>query len=331
MPAAGARALRPSGGKLDWARMPVLSNRNSSTELPRWFLIALAATWILPGLVGREPWKPDEAYSFGLVYHILQTGDWIVPTLAGESFMEKPPLFYLTAALFAKLFSGVLPLHDGARLATGFYMALALFATALTARELYGRVTTAVLALLACLGLAPLAHLLITDMALLAGLALGLYGFALGLRRNIVGGLCLGTGAGIAFLAKGLIGPGLLGLVVLLLPTLSPVWRKRAYLQSLAAAAVAALPWLLVWPVALYLRSPELFMTWLWDNNLGRFFGFERLGPRNDPFFTSIRCSGSPGRAGCWRRGPCGPVDRPASSGHRLCCRSPRWPRCSRS
>ncbi|MEK7815629.1 MAG: glycosyltransferase family 39 protein [Pseudomonadota bacterium] len=266
--------------------MPVLSNRNSSTELPRWFLIALAAAWILPGLVGHEPWKPDEAYSFGLVYHILQTGDWIVPTLAGEPFMEKPPLFYLTAALFAKLFSGVLPLHDGARLATGFYMALALFATALTARELYGRVTTAVLALLACLGLAPLAHLLITDMALLAGLALGLYGFALGLRRNIVGGLCLGTGAGIAFLAKGLIGPGLLGLVVLLLPTLSPAWRKRAYFQSLAAAAVAALPWLLVWPIALYLRSPELFMTWLWDNNLGRFLGFGRLGPRNDePFF----------------------------------------------
>ncbi len=254
-------------------------------ELPRPLLILLALAWLLPGLVGREPWKPDEAYSFGLVYHILQTGDWIVPTLAGEPFMEKPPLFYLTAALFAKLFSGVLPLHDGARLATGFYMALALFATALTARELYGRVTTAVLALLACLGLAPLAHLLITDMALLAGLALGLYGFALGLRRNIVGGLCLGTGAGIAFLAKGLIGPGLLGLVVLLLPTLSPAWRKRAYFQSLAAAAVAALPWLLVWPIALYLRSPELFMTWLWDNNLGRFFGFERLGPRNDPFF----------------------------------------------
>ncbi len=128
----------------------------------------LAAAWILPGLVGHEPWKPDEAYSFGLVYHILQTGDLVVPTLAGEPFMEKPPLFYLTAALFAKLFSPWLPLHDGAHLAAGFYVTLTLIFTAFTARELYGRGIVSVLALLACLGLAPWAHLLITDTALLA-------------------------------------------------------------------------------------------------------------------------------------------------------------------
>ena len=197
-------------------------------SLPLWFLILLASAWILPGLIGHEPWKPDEAYSFGLVYHILQTGDWVVPTLAGEPFMEKPPLFYLTAALFAKIFSAWLPLHDGARLATGFYMAFTLLFTGLAARELYGRATAAILALLACVGLVPLAHLLMTDIALLAGLALGLYGLALGMRRAVGGGLCLGTGAGIAFLSKGLLGPGLLGLTVLLLPLLHPVWRSRS-------------------------------------------------------------------------------------------------------
>ena len=138
------------------------------------------------------------------------TGDWVVPTLAGEPFMEKPPLFYLTAALFAKIFSAWLPLHDGARLATGFYMTLTLLFTGLAARELYGRATGAILALLACIGLIPLAHLLITDIALLAGLALSLYGLALGTRRTVIGGLFLGTGAGIAFLSKGLLGPGLL-------------------------------------------------------------------------------------------------------------------------
>lgn len=298
--------------------MPVLSQRNSSTELPRWFPVALAAAWILPGLIGHEPWKPDEAYSFGLVYHILQTGDWIVPTLAGEPFMEKPPLFYLTAALFAKLFSGVLPLHDGARLASGFYTVLVLCATALTARELYGRATAAVLALLAGLGLAPLAHLLITDTALLAGVAIGLYGLALSLRRPAAGGLALGSGVGIAFLAKGLIGPGLLGLTALALPLLGSAWRTRAYLRALSLAAIAALPWLLVWPIALYLRSPELFMTWLWDNNLGRFFGFQRLGPRNDPFFYFYTLlwfawpSWLPAAWTLWSGGPAG-LQRPAA------------------
>jgi 4-amino-4-deoxy-L-arabinose transferase-like glycosyltransferase len=58
------------------------------------------------GLVGHDPWKPDEAYTFGLVYHILEAGDWLVPTLAGEPFVEKPPLFFWTAALFCKLLAG---------------------------------------------------------------------------------------------------------------------------------------------------------------------------------------------------------------------------------
>ena len=66
------------------------------------FIVVLCTLWIFPGLIGRDPWKPDEAYSFGLVYHILQTGDWVVPTLAGEPFMEKPPIFFLTAAFFAR-------------------------------------------------------------------------------------------------------------------------------------------------------------------------------------------------------------------------------------
>jgi 4-amino-4-deoxy-L-arabinose transferase-like glycosyltransferase len=67
------------------------------------FTIALCAVWIFTGLFPHDPWKPDEAYTFGLVLHILQTGDWVVPTLAGEPFMEKPPAFFVTAAAFGCL------------------------------------------------------------------------------------------------------------------------------------------------------------------------------------------------------------------------------------
>src|ERR1041384_6927991 len=88
--------------------------------------IFLLAAWVALGLFGHDPWKPDEAYTFGLVYQMLQNGDWVVPTLAGEPFVEKPPLFFWTAALFARAFGDVLPLHDAARLATGFYVALTL-------------------------------------------------------------------------------------------------------------------------------------------------------------------------------------------------------------
>ena len=85
----------------------------------------LCIVWLLPGLIGRDPWKPDEAYSFGLVNHVFQTGDWVVPALAEEPFLEKPPLFYITAALFAHAFGWLMPIHDAARLANIFYLGFA--------------------------------------------------------------------------------------------------------------------------------------------------------------------------------------------------------------
>ena len=249
------------------------------------FTVLLCAIWIFTGLIGRDPWKPDEAYTFGLVLHILQTGDWVVPTLAGEPFMEKPPVFYVTAAAFAALLGGWLPLHDAARLATGFYLALVLVFLSLSARELYGRAHgwVAPLALIGCVGLLIPAHHLIIDTALLAGFSVALYGLTLALRRPVLAGVMLGTGAGLGFMAKGLLAPGVLGLCALLLPALFTAWRRPAFLLTLLAAGIALLPWAVIWPAQLYLRSPALFDEWLWVNNLGRFVGSNDLGPRAVP------------------------------------------------
>ncbi|MBI2314272.1 MAG: glycosyltransferase family 39 protein [Betaproteobacteria bacterium] len=250
------------------------------------WLLLLCAAWILPGLVGHDPWKPDEAYSFGLVYSILKGGSWVVPTLAGEPFMEKPPLFYLTSAALAWLASPVLPLHDGARLATGLYVALALAFTGLAGRELYGRGQGwgAALVLMGCLGLLVRMHQLITDAALLAGFALAIWGLALALRRPILAGVLLGTGIGVGFMAKGLLAPGIMGIAALALPAFAP-WRNRGYVVALGAAALAALPWVAVWPALLYLRSPELFSDWLMLNNFGRFLGYAKLATPTEPFY----------------------------------------------
>lgn len=253
---------------------------NRSTLL---WLAALCLAWILPGLIGHQPWKPDEAYSFGLVYHIIHSGDWIVPTLAGEPFMEKPPLYFITAALFGKIFSSVLPLHDAARLATGFFMAITLLFAGLAGRVLWGKGhgRHTVMILIGCLGLLIRGHEMITDVALLAGFAIAFYGFALSRRRIVLAGFWLGTGTGIGFMSKGLIAPGMIVLTALLLPLLFRDWRSRDYALCLGVAFLAILPWLVVWPALLYLRSPALFMEWFWINNLGRFLGFTRLGPDN--------------------------------------------------
>ena len=144
----------------------------------------------------------------------MQSGDWLVPTLAGEPFVEKPPLFFWSAALVAGLLGDVMPLHDAARLAAGFWVALALLFTYLAADK---RIA-APLILAASLGYLQHAHQLITDNALVAGIAMGLYGL------RDAKPLLLGTGAGIAFLSKGLLGPGVLGLTALVLP-LFPGWR----------------------------------------------------------------------------------------------------------
>jgi 4-amino-4-deoxy-L-arabinose transferase-like glycosyltransferase len=231
----------------------------------------LIAAWLLAGLFGHDPWKPDEAYTFGLVYHILETGDWLVPTLGGEPFVEKPPIFFWTAAFFAKLLGWAMPLHDAAHLASAFYVVLTLVFTGLAARRLYGASAAlpAALLLAGSLGYLQHAHQLITDNALMAGIAMGVYGLAASR------GFWLGTGAGIAFLSKGLLGPGLLGLSAVVLVAL-PAWRQSW--RAWPSALIALIPWALVWPWLLHQRSPELFHEWFFVNNFGRFTGEAGLG-----------------------------------------------------
>jgi 4-amino-4-deoxy-L-arabinose transferase-like glycosyltransferase len=269
---------------------PATDTRQSASDFAARHALTLTCllciVWMLPGLIGRDPWKPDEAYSFGLVNHVFQTGDWVVPTLAQEPFVQRPPLFYITAALFARAFGWLMPIHDAARLANVFYLGLAFLFIGLAGRELYaGEKAEAgwsswvsTLALLGCVGMVESGHLMITDVAALCGWVIALYGLALAPRRPAIGGATLGIGVGMAFMSKALLAPVVFGVCCLLLPALFPQWRTRGYLVTLAVAGLAVLPWLVIWPAALYHRSPELFREWFWVNTLGRSLGLPRLG-----------------------------------------------------
>jgi 4-amino-4-deoxy-L-arabinose transferase-like glycosyltransferase len=235
----------------------------------------LFAAWMLPGVVGRDPWKADEAYTVGLVLNIVETGDWVVPTLGADPFMEKPPVFFITSALFARLLSPPLSFHVAARAACVFYLLVTLWCVALASRELNGRDTgwVAAILMLGCVGLVHQAHLLMTDNSLLTGFALVLYGLSLQPRAPWRAGLLCGTGSGLTFLSKGFLGPCMIGLLLVSLPVFCKAWRNRSYWRVLGGSVAGALPWMLIWPLALYHRSPELFTTWFWNNNVERFLG----------------------------------------------------------
>ena len=253
------------------------------------FLVILALAWILPGLFGHEPWKPDEGYTIGLIQHIFDTGDWVVPTLTGEPFMEKPPLFFITAAFFAKLFSPwLLPLHQASGMAVVLYISLMFLFVYLAGKEMGGPNTggTAVLCLIGCIGLLVRAHSVITDTALWCGFAMANYGLLLAKRKGGSGAFWLGAGVGMAFMSKGFLGPAIIALAALLLPVFCPDRRNRAYIKTLLWSLVFFSPWFVIWPAALYTRSPELFDVWFWGNNIGRFlgprFGYAKLGGAPD-------------------------------------------------
>jgi len=49
----------------------------SRTPFKTALFLLLVLTWMLPGLVGHDPWKVEEAINFGAVLEMLRSGDWI--------------------------------------------------------------------------------------------------------------------------------------------------------------------------------------------------------------------------------------------------------------
>jgi len=226
--------------------------------------VLLVLTWLLPGLVGHDPWKVEEAINFGAVLEMLRSGDWIGFRIAGEPFADKAPLYLWVSAACAKAFGGVLALHDAARLATALFNAATLALVSAAAVELLGEraARVGVLLLIGCLGLLVRAHEMTSDLAGLPGVAMGLYGVALAARRRVLGGVLLGLGLGIAFLGDGFLPTGMLAMMLAVLPASSRLWRTRDYALSVAVAVVVALPLLAAWPLMLAAHEGTTVGAW---------------------------------------------------------------------
>jgi 4-amino-4-deoxy-L-arabinose transferase-like glycosyltransferase len=99
---------------------PVRLPAAATLALPRWALFALGLLYILPGLIGRDPWKNDDAASFGIMWTMAQGGwqDWLLPNVAGLAMPDEGPLAFWIGALGIKLSGWLLGDVLGARVGT---------------------------------------------------------------------------------------------------------------------------------------------------------------------------------------------------------------------
>lgn len=252
---------------------------NAKTQL----LLILCAIWIMLGLTGHAPWKPLESSSITIVKGMLHGGSLIAPLAAGESTLETPPLYYLTATASAKLFSPVLSMHDGARLINAIWMTITLLMVGMTGRELWSRGVGrhATFIMIGTIGLVMSAHSLNSEVASLTSTATGFYALALSKRRPWRASALLGLAIGVGFLSDGLMPAVILMTTAILLPLFFTAWRTKSFAMFFSTALIIASPLIASWIALLYIQEPTVFHQWL-KTNLNSF----QL--QNHSYFTRI-------------------------------------------
>jgi 4-amino-4-deoxy-L-arabinose transferase-like glycosyltransferase len=167
-------------------------------------VVGMYLTWTFD----HSLWNPDETRDAGIAAEMYREGQYAVPHLNGETFLEKPPLYYWTCAFVYKLTGRVTP--GTTRLPSALYGLLGILFTFLIGKHLFNERV----GLLAALMLATAAqyfrmsHFAMMDVSLAALVAGALYFYA---RGSVIGFAVLTV---LSFYAKGFLGVLLPGLVV---------------------------------------------------------------------------------------------------------------------
>jgi len=237
-------------------------NLGEKTKLHLFFILSLI--FLLTGLVGHEPWRPLESTSISIILDVIQNNQVIMPMAASDSLITHPPLYSYVGAAFGRFLSPILPLHDGARLANIFWMALTLVSLGLMTRELWGKGfgRQAGLIFIGSVGLILNIHSLIPELATLLGYTTSLYAFSLYFRRPFRASMLLGFGSGIAFLS-GAFTP----LVVIYLSSIFLLifnnWRNKRYFIFIAISSIITIFVISPWLYLFHYLEPDLFLSWI--------------------------------------------------------------------
>ena len=84
---------------------PALVTQRGAQRLPRFALWALCAAWVVPGWLGRDPWRNADVTAFGIMSAMAQgRSDWWQPSLGGVA-VAGAPLPHWIGAFFIHLLS----------------------------------------------------------------------------------------------------------------------------------------------------------------------------------------------------------------------------------
>lgn len=259
---------------------PVRLPAAATHALPRWGLLTLGLLYILPGLIGRDPWKNDDAAGFGIMWTMAHGSlrDWLAPNIAGMAMPAENPLAYWFGALCIKLFGWLLGDPLAARIATvGCFLIGSLsiwYATYLLGRHSeaqplklafggqpeprdFGRTLAdgAFLIYLGFLGLLAHSHETSAKTLPIALMAYAMYSavrvFDTGKLRHA---LSLGAVLGLLALTHGWLLPG--GLLIGLL-TLSVLYFRRICVALLGATLPIALVITMAWTLTMRALLPQ--------------------------------------------------------------------------
>ncbi|MFM2398793.1 MAG: hypothetical protein RL341_950 [Pseudomonadota bacterium] len=106
---------------------PALLTQGATQKLPRALLWALLVAYAFAGLIGRDPWRQDDAIGFGIAWSMASGGllDWLLPAVAGTPVVDEGPLTFWVSAILLKLFAPLIGEPLAARLGTAAFIFLA--------------------------------------------------------------------------------------------------------------------------------------------------------------------------------------------------------------
>lgn len=257
-----------------WTRVlfPASVRRAGAWQMTHFLVVAFVSGTLLFPCLSFYLFEPDEGRYAQIPREMLEGGDWVVPRLQGDPYLDKPPLFYWLVMASFSLFG----FHDwAARLVPALAVEATVLICYLFGRRLVGErsafLGTLVLSLLP--GFVGVGRLLVLDGVLALWVTISLFSALLaveGPRLRWGWWLLASLACGLGVLTKGPIA------VILLVP---PLWLhrrlngaicpigRRGWLMFVGVVLAVALPWY----IAVCCRLPEFVRYFLWEHNVVRF------------------------------------------------------------